>query len=172
MPVVDAVAAAARAGAPVPDDLDAFLDEIGGTDDWRALVGVLRRIMDGARDPDALLDGLDAADTVIAGAVLRGLGVETGTPPLRAAGAAQDGMTLDDLFQAVAAVCTGQAPDGLGAQLHALTHQLSRDPDQPDAVRALGRVLNRVLSGERDPDLGDLPPDLADAVRRLLAAVG
>ena len=39
-------------------------------------------------------------------------------------------------------------------------------------MRKLGRVLNAILSGERNPDLADLPPDLADKVRGVLAQLG
>jgi hypothetical protein len=172
-PVIGAVVAVAEAGAPVPAELDAFLNEIGDTDDWHALVAVLRRIMAGERDPAALLPGLDATDTLIAGEVLRGLGVETGTPPLQEpdADAGGEQLGLSDLFNMVAQACHPDAPPGLAEQLHALTRQMSGDPNAPAEIQALGRVLNRVLSGDRDPDLSALPPELAEAVRKLLEVV-
>jgi hypothetical protein len=55
--------------------------------------------------------------------------------------------------------------------LYALTRALSNDPDAPAEVRALGGVLNRVLSGEHDPDLSALPPGLAQAVRRMVSGL-
>ncbi len=170
-PVIGAVVAVAQAGAPVPADLDAFLDQMGDTDDWRALVAVLRRILAGERDPERLLPGLDATDTLIVGEVLRGLGVETGTPPLLEPGAASQQIGLDDLFHMVSQACRPDAPPGLGEQLYALTHRFSRDPNAPPDVQALGRALNRILSGDRDPDLSALPPELVQAVRRLLEAI-
>jgi hypothetical protein len=61
------------------------------------------------------------------------------------------------------------APAGLGAQLHALTRGLQNDSDMPAELRALGRVLHAVLSGERQPDLAGLPDELAGAVGAMLA---
>ena len=43
---------------------DQFLDELASRQDWTALAGVLRRILDGERDEE-LLDGLDELDTAI-----------------------------------------------------------------------------------------------------------
>jgi hypothetical protein len=40
---------------------------------WTDLVGALRRILDGERDEDMLCASLDAADSAIVGAVLRGI---------------------------------------------------------------------------------------------------
>jgi hypothetical protein len=145
-----------------------FLDEIAHQDDWRDLVAVLRRILDGERDPNALLAGLDDADTIIAGDVLQALGVEVSAPP--PAEEAQ-GMTLDALLDLVAQACRPDAPAGLAEQLHALTRGISTDASMPDDIRALGRVLNAILSGERAPDLSALPPALAEAVRGMLAAL-
>ncbi len=172
-PVIDVIVTVAEAGVPLPEGLDAFLGQIGVRDDWRALVPVLRRILAGERDPQALLPGLDATDTVIAGEVLRGLGVETGVPRLLEPEDEAEGepMDLDDLFDLVAQACRPDAPPGLGEQLHAITHKIARDPDAPAELQALCRVLNRVLSGERDPDLSDLPPRLAQGARRMLDAM-
>ena len=50
----------------------------------------------------------------------------------------------------------------LGQQLQGLTRALAAE------VRALGDVLQRILSGERTPDLSGLPPELAEAVRGIL----
>jgi hypothetical protein len=146
---------------------------MGETDDWRGLVAVLRRIMDGERHPAALLPGLDPTDTLIAGEVLRGLDVETGTPPLLEPDADTGGeqLGLNDLLNMVAQACHPDAPPGLAEQLHGLTRQMSGDPNAPAEVQALGRTLNRVLSGDPDPDLSALPPELAEAVRKLLEVV-
>jgi len=42
----------------------------------------------------------------------------------------------------------------------------------PPEIRALGHALNQILSGERAPDVSALPPQLADAVRGVLAELG
>ena len=49
-----------------------------------------------------------------------------------------------------------------------MLERLASAPQAPDTVRALARVLTRVLAGERDPDLSQLPDDLAGPVRDLL----
>ena len=71
----------------------------------------------------------------------------------------------------VAAACKPDAPADLSEMLFALTRQMSGDPNAPEGVRALGRVLNAILTGDRAPDLAGLPPELADAVRQVLAAL-
>jgi hypothetical protein len=62
----------AAAAAYLAAELDANAD----TDDWRALVAVLRRIHDGERDPNTLLAGLDDINTAVA---RRALDVVAGT---------------------------------------------------------------------------------------------
>ena len=78
---------------------------------------------------------------------------------------------MGELLALVARACGPDAPPGLAAQLHSATLKLAAQADLPDELRALGRVLNRVLSGERDPDLSGLPPGLANAVRGMLAQI-
>ncbi len=188
-PVVQAVVAAAAAGAgsgaSVPPELAAFLDKMGATDDWGALVGALRRVLEGERDPAALLPGLDQVDAVVLGDVLRGLdptpraAAQPVSPPRAgegpgegSAGEGAEALSLEQLLQLVAVACTPQAPAGLGEQLFGMTQQLARDASMPAEIQALGRVLNHILAGERDPDLSALSPELAAAVEHLLAAVG
>ena len=57
-------------------------------------------------------------------------------------------------------------------QLFGLTGQLARDARVPPELRALGRVLNGILAGERAPDLSALPPELAQAAAQLLEQIG
>lgn len=59
--IVAAVAGDEAAHRQVEEVLDRFAD----TDDWAALVRVLRRVLAGEREPSALLAGLDAIDTAI-----------------------------------------------------------------------------------------------------------
>jgi hypothetical protein len=73
------------------------------------------------------------------------------------------------LFGLVAMACSPGAPAGLGEQLFGLTRGLAGDSRLPAEIRSLGRVLNKVLAGVRDPDLSALPPDLAGQVRAMLA---
>jgi hypothetical protein len=169
--VVRAVIAACQGDADAAAQLAPFLGEMSQKDDWRALIAVLRRIMAGERDPMAVLPGLDDTDIVVAGDVLRGLGVDV---PLAGQGEEDDGgdmVTLDDFLNMVAQACRPGAPPGLGEQLYGATRGMATQPNAPAGIRELGRVLNAILSGERAPNLAVLPPDLADKVRGVLQAI-
>jgi hypothetical protein len=131
----------------------------------------LRRILVSERDPMALLPGLDDTDIVVAGDVLRGLGVDV---PLARQEEKDDGgdmVTLDDFLNMVAQACRPGAPPDLGEQLHGATRGMATQPNAPLGIRELGRVLNAILSGERAPDLAALPPELADKVRGVLQVI-
>ena len=169
--VVRAVIAACQGDADAAAQLAPFLDEMSQKDDWRALVAILRRILAGERDPMALLPGLDNTDIVVAGDVLRGLGVDV---PLAGQDEQDDGgdmVTLDDFLNMVAQACRPGAPPGLAERLYNATRGMATQPNAPSGVRELGRILNAILSGERAPDLVALPPELADKVRGVLQAI-
>ena len=170
--IVRAVIAACQGDVDAAAQLGLFFDELSQKDDWRALVAILRRILVGERDPMALLPGLDDTDIVVAGDVLRGLGVDV---PLAGQEEKDDGgdmVTLDDFLNMVAQACRPGAPPGLGEQLYGATRGMATQPNAPAGIRELGRVLNAILSGKRDPDLAALPPELADKVRGVLQAIG
>ncbi len=177
--MIQAVVAACRGNTQAATQLEPLLAQLSRQDDWRALVVALRRVLAGERNPGALLSGLDATDMIILSDVLRALGADLVSPlPIpgegpgeRAGERANEAMTLDDLLTLVATACRPEAPPGLGEQLHAATRTMAADPDAPAELRALGRVLNHVLSGERDPDLSALPPEVADRVRGMLATL-
>jgi hypothetical protein len=100
-----------------------------------------------------------------------------GLPSLLEAQAAEpEGMTVDaflnELLNGVAAVSRGEGPPQLGVQIHAVTRALATDANAGPELQALGRVLNKILAGDRDPDLSDLPPGLAGAVQQVLAQLG
>jgi hypothetical protein len=63
-PVIADVVAASRGDQIAAGRLHEFLDEQGKNPDWAALIGVLRRILDGERDA-GLADGLDTIDAAI-----------------------------------------------------------------------------------------------------------
>jgi len=77
-PVIAAVVAACRGNQDAAAQLQPFLGKMAQQDDWRALSAVLRRILAGERDPNALLPGLDATDMLIVAAVLQTLGAPPG----------------------------------------------------------------------------------------------
>jgi hypothetical protein len=164
--VVQAVVAACQGDVDAAAQLPAFLDQMSRKDDWRALADALRRILNGERDPIALFASLDDTDALIAGDVLRALGVDV---PLMGDEDGGDMVTLDDFLSTVVVACRPDAPDGLAEQLLGATRGMAAQPTAPAGMRELGLVLNAILSGERDPDLADLPPDLADKVRGVLA---
>ena len=182
--VVAAVVDVCRGNADAVRAVAPFLEQLAGQDDWRALAAVLRRILAGERDA-TLLNGLDATDRVIVGDILAALGGQGASDKDHAEGAQSgesgdgdqepedepQGMTLDDLLGLVATACSPGAPAGLGEQLFGLTRGLSSDSRMPAEIRGLGRVLNAVLAGKRDPDLSALPPELADKVRAMLAGM-
>ena len=146
--------------ARLVDTSDAWITERTGIKE--------RRILKGERDPLALFAGLDDTDALIAGDVLRALGVEV---PLMGDEDGGDMVTLDDFLSMIVMACQPDAPEGLAEQLLGATRGMAAQPNVPTGMRELGRVLNAVLSGERNPDLADLPPDLAGKVRKLLEQV-
>ena len=75
-------------------------------------------------------------------------------------------MTLEQLFDAV--VQARQGDTTLGEQLYNGMQQLAADPNQPDGLRTLIRVLTRILIGERNPDLSQLSDEFRQAVEALL----
>ena len=169
--IVPAVIAACQGDADAAAQLGPFLDELWQKDDWRALVAILRCILAGERDPMTLLPGLDDTDIVVAGDVLRGLDVDV---PLAGQEEKDDGgdmVTLDDFLNMVVQACRPGAPPGLGERLYGATRGMATQPNAPAGIRELGRALNTILSGERDPDLAALPPELADKVRSVLQAI-
>jgi hypothetical protein len=160
--------AACNGNAQAAARLTRFFDQMELKDDWRALIGVLRRILAGEREPLALLRGLDDTDTLIAGDVLRGLGIAVPLTGLEEE--ADDGkmISLEEFLQQVVRACQPDAPPGLAEQLHIATRGMATQATLAPELRELGRVLNQILSGEREPDLSALHPQLAEAVRGML----
>jgi glyoxylate reductase len=186
-PVIQAAVAACQGNAQAAAQLAPFLDQMSQKDDWRALVAVLRRILAGERDPLALLPGLDDTDVIIAGDVLRSLGVDERSLPLSETGEPSeegrwrgdeghddddgDMVKLDDFLAMIVQACRPDAPPGLGEQLYNATRGMATHASAPSGIREMGRALNEILSGERAPDLSALPPQLADKVRSVLDAL-
>lgn len=168
---IQTVVAACQGDAQAAADLAPFLQEMEQRENWRALAEVLRRIWQGERDPLALFATLDDTDVLIAGDVLRGLGMDVPLAGQQEAEEDEDGdmVSLDDFLKLiVAAGRPDLAPPGLAEQMERATRGMATQPNAPEGMRELGRVLNAVLRGERDPDLSTLPPGLADKVRQVL----
>ncbi len=167
-PVIQAATSACAGNAQAAAQLAPFLDEMSQKDDWRKLVAVLRRILAGERDPLVLLPGLDDTDLIITSDVLRGLGVDVPAAGQELEDDGGDMVSLQDFLQMVVRACQPDAPPALREQLHKATLGMATQPNAPPGMRELGSVLNRVLSGEREPDLSVLPPQFADMVRGVL----
>ena len=139
---------------------------------WQ-IVDAIQRIWAGERDEEALTDKIDYNSRAIVRAILARLTpspAAAGKPPPQPSPVPTgEGVTLEQLFGLVAMACSPGAPAGLGEQLFGLTRGLAGDSRLPAEIRSLGRVLNKVLAGVRDPDLSALPPDLAGQVRAMLA---
>lgn len=168
--VIQTVIAACEGNANAAAHLSPFLEEMEKKPDWRGLVGVLRRIVAGEREPLTLLRGLDETDTLIAGDILSGLGVEVPFPEEEEE---DDGkmVSLEQFVQMVGRACRPDAPPGFVEQMQAATRGMAMQPNAVPEVRELAQVLNAILSGERNPDLGSLPPQFAEAVKALLSGV-
>lgn len=78
-------------------------------------------------------------------------------------------ISLEEFLQRIVVACQPNAPAGLAEQLRAATRGMATQPNLAPELRELARVLNLILSGERNPDLSALHPQLADAVRAVLA---
>ena len=150
---------------------------------WR-IVDAIQRIWAGEHDREALTADIDYNSRAIVLAILAQLaaadsraepgsgGTAEGSEGAEAAEAPeQQGITLEQLLDLVARACQPGAPAGLAEQLRDLTRNLSTDATIPSEIRALGHVLNAVLSGERALDLAGLPEDMARAVRGMIAGI-
>lgn len=176
-PIIADIVALCRANAQPEGELASFLDQMSQSDDWRNVVAAIRRIIAGERDIEQLRSELNFTGFVVVQTILAQLsGAAPASAPSTSQPQAEDedeqqGITLEQLFELVAQACRPDAPAGLAAQLHATTQGLATAADAPAELRALGRALNAILSGERNPDTSALPPALAEMVRALVAQI-
>ena len=76
------------------------------------------------------------------------------------------GVKLDEVLAYVERALRGDRR--LASQLHQTFLQLANHPTAPPEERALGRVLGRILLGERNPDLSELHPEMVAEIQALL----
>ncbi|HJT02239.1 MAG TPA: hypothetical protein VJ757_01225 [Pseudonocardiaceae bacterium] len=168
-PVISSLVAADRGDAVADRALDLVLASLAEHADWRQVVAVLRRIRAGERDP-ALITGLDPIDAAI---VRRALAALAGTAPVDinawrggvAPTASRDqSPPLEALAQATVVAVQGDL-DAANA-LQPLLRALAAHPDWAP----LARALQRILAGDRDPELPDTldHPAAAAVVRTVL----
>ena len=189
-PVIRAVVAACHGNARAVQELEPFLNDVEKEDDWRNLVLVIRRIMQGERGVE-LMEGLDAVDAAIVRRILELLaghsepspsGGEESRPdqaetPRREAargeapggGSGQgEGITVEDILNLVVAGAKGDQQ--AGGQAYQIAQALQQDRNAPPEIRALGKGLQNVLEGLRgDEAVRGLPPEAAELVRVVLA---
>lgn len=112
---------------------------------WSALVGCIRRIIDGQRDRSVLL-GLDDEDRVLAEAILGGLDNPATLPPVNSppSGAA----AAPGLAAMISAAGRGDVQ-----AFSALANMAEQMVKAGGDMARLGGVMRRLVDGERDADL-------------------
>lgn len=172
--VISATIAASQGNASAAAQLNPFLDQMAQKQDWQALVGTLRRILAGERDPEALLgETTDDTDILIISDILRGLGVDPRALPALPGEEPTDDddgqmLSLQDFLGLVTQACKPDAPEGMKEQLQTATQGMIMQANNPPELKQLGRVLMSILAGNRNPDLLTLDPQLIGPVRQIL----
>jgi hypothetical protein len=112
---------------------------------WAALVGCIRRIVDGQRDRSVLL-GLDDEDRVVAEAILGGLDNPATLPPVdsQPSGAA----AAPGLAAMIQAASRGDVQ-----AFSALANMAEQMVRAGGDMARLGGIMRRLVDGERDADL-------------------
>jgi hypothetical protein len=129
----------------------------------RDLARTLSRILKGERDPIALAQNLtpELAETIWEALDQ----IEAPLPEL--AEEVREGISFEQLIEKVAEACTGELM--LWQQLWTLTGELAAGERLPLEIQALGRVLRKILAGERQKHiLDELSSEHRWAVEQLL----
>lgn len=129
----------------------------------RGFAQVLLRILRGERDPVELAESLtpELAETVWDTLDQ----IEAPLPEEESLELV--GLTFEELIERVAEACSGEVL--LWQQLWQLTQQLAVDASLPPEIQALGRVLSKILAGERQKFiLAELDSSHHRAVEHLL----
>jgi hypothetical protein len=129
----------------------------------RDFARVLSRILKGERDPITLVEALTPEFAEFVWETLAQ--IEAPLPDIAAED--REEVSFETLVEKVAEACTGEVM--LWQQLWNFTEELSADERVPADVRALGRVLKKILAGERQTHvLTELSPEHRWAVEQLL----
>ncbi|SFN89001.1 hypothetical protein SAMN05660359_00452 [Geodermatophilus obscurus] len=147
-PVCAAIVAAIGGDEVARHQVNDFLEGVSATSEWAALIGMLRRVLAGERDPDVLLPGLDPIDTAIVTRLLDALGGRIAL--LGSGGRSTPNQDLVGQWEpALVAVVKAAGGDQTARQqVDELLVELADSPDWAALVRA----LRRVLGGDRDRD--------------------
>lgn len=171
-PIIKAVVAASQGNEESKNELEPFLQEMEQTNDWRNLIPVIRRIMNGERDEN-LFEGLDRTDALIVARILQVLNPDSGQQTMDDGQRStvphqqqhqEQGVTLPQLLELVERAAGGDSQ--LGQQLFSDLQKMSRDSNSE--INTLGSVLLRVLIRDFNPKLDGLPDEIASAIRGML----
>ena len=77
-------------------------------------------------------------------------------------------ISLEDFIQRVTRACKPDAPTGLMEQMRTVTRGMSTQANSHPALQELGRILTAILAGERNPDLSELPNNVAERIKEML----
>jgi tetratricopeptide (TPR) repeat protein len=148
-PTLAALVAAVHGDQDAAAAVDKTLTRAAGSQDWADLAAALRRILDGDRDPDTLLTGLDPIDTAI---LTRALDAVTGRltlqPPQPAETPNPDPATREPWPALIAAVVAAANGDHTAA---AGINPIVDDLAGRDEWAALAAALRHIIAGQRDP---------------------
>ena len=130
----------------------------------RELAAVCVRILNGERDPIALVDNLSPEMTEMVWEALDQI-----EQPLPESNTAErEEISFEELVEQTAEACSGNVM--LWQRLWDFTEELSTDERLPADIRVLGTVLRKILAGERQLYiLNDLSIEHRWAVEQLLA---
>jgi len=129
----------------------------------RDFARTLLRILKGERDPITLVEALTPEFAELVWETLAQ--IEAPLPDIDTA--YREEVSFETLVERVAEACTGEVM--LWQHLWNFTGELSADERVPPDVRALGRVLKKILAGERQTHvLAELSPEHRWAVEQLL----
>lgn len=167
-PVIQAIIAAADWGGEHATQVEPFIANLEQEEEWRSLGAIFRRIIAGERDTNGLLTGLDAVSAIVAGDVLRALGVDVPEPE-----AESDDITpaIEDILGRVIFACKPDTPLVYAEQMYAATQKMAEHLKLEPELRELGRILNLILGGEHNPDLSALSPRWSLRVREILSTL-
>lgn len=126
----------------------------------RSLARTLTRILQGERDPIALVEDLSPEQAELVWETLE----QIEAPLAETEVLERQAVSFEELVEKVAEACTGEVL--LWQQLWAFTEELAGDERLSPEIQALGRVLRKILAGERQEHVLD---ELSDQHRWAVA---
>jgi tetratricopeptide (TPR) repeat protein len=177
-PLIQAIVAATNGNEDTRKQVEANFETLKAHG-WE-FVDAVKAIWAGERDAGKLTEGIDRNSALVVRRILQALeGGPQSPAPLSPSGGspksradlgegeqAHEGITLPQLLELVERAAGRERE--LGTQLAPAVEQMAKDFNAPPEIRAFGIALRDILYGGRNPDLSQLPDELASAVRGLL----